>query len=102
MQVDADGTFPCAQPWLYPGIGGTLYEFAPQEAKLLTIYAVRPEDAAPLSGRTRYCFARLLFKHRRCGLDGARQPVCIEWPRRATRAAATTSSCGAGPGGSSR
>jgi hypothetical protein len=79
VQMDADGTFPCAQPWLHPGIGVNLYEFAPGRAELMTIYAVKPEDAAPFSGRTRYCFARLLLKHRRCGLPGAQQPVCIEW-----------------------
>lgn len=79
VQVDADGTFPCARPWLYPGIGGTHYEATSALGELLAIYAVTPEDAAPIAGRTRYCFARLLLKHLRCDLAGARQPVCIEW-----------------------
>jgi hypothetical protein len=79
IQMDADGTFPCAQPWLHPGIGGALYEFAPGGGELTTIYAVTPDDAAPLSGRTRYCFARMFLLHRRCRLEGSHQPVCIEW-----------------------
>jgi hypothetical protein len=79
VQIDADGTFPCAQLWLYPGIGGTMYESAPGHGELLAIYAVKPDDAAPISGRTRYCFARLVLKQRRSRLDGAWQSVCIEW-----------------------
>ena len=79
VQMDADGTFPCAQPWLYPGMGGTMYQSSPGKGELLVIYAVRPDDAVPVSGRTRYCLARLLLLHRRCDLDGARQPVCSEW-----------------------
>jgi hypothetical protein len=79
IQMDPDDTFPCARPWIHPGIGGAVYEFSPAAGDLAVIYAVTAEDAAPVSGRTRYCFARLLFKHRRCDLDGARQPVCIEW-----------------------
>jgi hypothetical protein len=79
VQVDADGTFPCARPWLYPGGGGTTFEFAAGLGELLVVYAVTPEDAAPISGRTRYCFARLLLRHRRADLAGSGQPVCIEW-----------------------
>lgn len=79
VQMDADGSFPCARPWLYPGGGGTTYEFTPGLGELLVIYAVKPDDAAPVSGRTRYCFARLLLRQRRCDPGGARRPVCVEW-----------------------
>jgi hypothetical protein len=79
VQMDADGTFPCGQPWLYPGMGGTMYEVAGGTGELLVIYAVEPEDGAPIAGRTRYCFARLLLRHQHCRLEGAKQPVCVEW-----------------------
>ncbi len=79
IQMDPDDSFPCARPWIRPGIGGAVYEFSPAGGDLAVIYAVTEEDATPVSGRTRYCFARLLLKHRRCDLEGARQPVCIEW-----------------------
>jgi hypothetical protein len=78
-QMDADDTFPCARPWLYPGMGGILYTFEPSHGEIVTVYAVVSEDGVPIAGRTRYCFARLLFRHRRCELEGSRQPVCVEW-----------------------
>ncbi len=79
VQMDADDTSPCSQPWLYPGMGGTVYEFVGGAGELLAIYAVKPEDGAPISGLKRYCFARLLLRHRSCALPGSDQPVCIEW-----------------------
>ena len=79
IQMDPDGTFPCPQPWGRSSMGGTLYYFNPSLGELQVIYAVPTGDGVPVQARERYCFARLLFKHRRCTLDGARQPVCIEW-----------------------
>jgi hypothetical protein len=79
IQFDPDGTFPCSQPWNRAGTGSpTLYHRA--EGTLLDLlYAVSLQDAAPTSGRTRYCYARLLLDRRQCRLEGSRQPVCIEW-----------------------
>ena len=79
IQMDPDGTFPCAQPWMRPGMGAPRYDFDPSLGELEIIYAVPMGDGAPVKAAERYCFARLLFKHRRCQLEGARQPLCIEW-----------------------
>ena len=79
IQLDPDGTFPCPQPWVRAGFGVPGFEYHPWMAELTFVYAVTPQDAAPISGRTRYCLARVLFEHRRCRLPGASQPVCIEW-----------------------
>ena len=79
IQFDPHASFPCAQPWLRTGRGGVTYHFERQVAWLELAFAVRPGDAAPISGRTRYCFARVLFDQRWCRLPGVGQPVCIEW-----------------------
>ena len=79
IQFDPDESFPCAQPWLRHGRGGVSYRLEPQLGWLELAFAVRPGDAAPISGRTRYCFARVIFDQRWCHLSGVRQPVCIEW-----------------------
>ena len=79
MQFDPDGTFPCSQPWVRSGTGVPGFEFHPWGAELTFLYAVTKADAIPVSGRTRYCYARVLFSHKRCHLPGASQPVCIEW-----------------------
>lgn len=78
-QMDPDDTFPCARPWVHSGMGGIAYEFDPGHGEIVVVYAVRPEDAAPVSGRTNYCLGRLLLRQTRCWLGGSRQPVCIEW-----------------------
>jgi len=79
IQLDPDGTFPCSQPWVRPGVGVPIFEFHPWAGELSFVYAVPAGDAVPISGRTRYCFARVLLEQRRCHLPGVRQPVCIEW-----------------------
>jgi hypothetical protein len=79
MEFDPDGTFPCSQPWIRQGILAPGFEYHPWGVELTFVYAVTPDDAAPISGRTRYCCARILFRHKRCRLPGASQPVCIEW-----------------------
>jgi len=79
IQLDPDGTFPCSQPWVRPGLGAPGFEFHPWAAQLSFVYAVAVGAEAPVSGRTRYCFARVLFARNRCHLPGSRQPVCIEW-----------------------
>jgi hypothetical protein len=79
IQIDPDGTFPCSQPWVRPGLGGPTFEFRPWAAELSFVYAVAVGTEAPVSGRTRYCFARVLIARNRCHLAGSRQPVCIEW-----------------------
>lgn len=79
IQLDPDGTFPCSQPWVRPGLGAPFFEFHPWVGELSFVYAVPLGQAAPISGRTRYCLARVLLDQRRCHLPGVRQPVCIEW-----------------------
>jgi hypothetical protein len=79
IQMDPDGTFPCSQPWLRPGMGAPRYEFAPSLGELQIIYAIPLGEGGPVKADQRYCFARLLFKRWRCQLAGARQPLCIEW-----------------------
>ena len=80
IQSDPDGTFPCAQPWIRNGVGQPLYDFDPGGSRLDFAYVVlRDEDAVPLSSRTRYCFARVLFHQNEWQLTGSDQPVCIEW-----------------------
>ncbi len=79
IQLDPDGTFPCSQPWVRPGVGIPMFEFHPWAAQLDFVYAMIRGQEAPVSGRTRYCFARILLKRNRCALPGSRQPVCIEW-----------------------
>ena len=81
IQVDPDGTFPCPQPFVRPGMGIPRYDFEPAHGRLFVAYAVRLENPAPVLASTRYCFARLLLDRRRCSLPGASQPVCIEWER---------------------
>lgn len=79
FQFDPDSTFPCPQPWVRPGISIPSSEFRPWGSEYSFIHAVILGDQVPISGRTRYCFGRMLFEQRRCWLPGARQPVCIEW-----------------------
>jgi hypothetical protein len=79
IQMDPDGSFPCPQPFIRTGGGGVIYEFHGSTSNLDMVYAVIPENTAPISGRTLYCYARVLFHHRRCELPGFRQPACIEW-----------------------
>jgi hypothetical protein len=79
IQFDPDGTFPCSQPWNRAGMGSpTIYHRA-EGTRLDLFYAVSLENAIPSSGRTRYCYARLLLDRKQCRLAGSRQPVCIEW-----------------------
>jgi hypothetical protein len=79
IQFDPDGTFPCAQPWNRPGMGHVAYEFQPAVGRLDLFYVVSAEDALPVSGRTRYCFARVLLDRRLAHLPGRDQRVCIGW-----------------------
>jgi hypothetical protein len=79
IQLDPDGTFPCSQPWVRPGLGAPGFEFNPWLGQLTFVYAVSLDDVAPISGRTRYCYARVLLHRRHCRLAGLRQPVCVEW-----------------------
>ena len=80
IEFDPDGTFPCPQPWVRNGYGLPSYEFDRRGSKLELYYVLtRMEDAAPVSGRTRYCFARVMFRQRRADLPGVHLPVCIEW-----------------------
>jgi hypothetical protein len=75
IQLEPDGSFPGPQPWVHNGGGAVIYESHRDTSNLDMIYAV----TTPISGRTHYCYARVLFYHRRCQLPGFRQPVCIEW-----------------------
>jgi hypothetical protein len=79
IQFDPDGTFPCSQPWNRTGSGSPALYHRPEGTLLDLLYAVSLPDAVPSSGRTRYCYARLLLDRKRCSLAGSRQPVCIEW-----------------------
>jgi hypothetical protein len=79
IQLDPDGTFPCSQPWIRPGLGAPAFDYTPWSSQLSFIYAVSAGEQAPVSARTRYCFARVLLDRRLCHLAGSRQPVCIEW-----------------------
>jgi hypothetical protein len=83
IQLDPDGTFPCSQPWVRSGVGVPIFKFHPWAGDLSFVYAVPLRSAVPISGRTRYCFARVLLEQRRCRLPGVRQPVCIEWVKAA-------------------
>jgi hypothetical protein len=60
-------------------VGVPTFEFHPWAGELSFVYAVSEGDAVPISGRARYCFARVLLDQKRCRLPGVRQPVCIEW-----------------------
>ncbi len=78
IQFEEQDEFPCALPWKRQGIGVVQYVFKPWLGELDMAYAVRPDDGISVSGRTRYCLARVLIRHRRCGMPGARQPVSVE------------------------
>jgi len=79
IQFDPDGTFPCSQPWNRTGMGSPALYHRSEGTLLDLLYAVSLPDAVPSSGRTRYCYARLLLDREQCSLAGSRQPVCIEW-----------------------
>jgi hypothetical protein len=79
VQLDADGSFPCAQPWNRLGYGNLNYQFDPAVGEVQLVYAIPLQQTTPVSATTRYCMARLIVEHRRCRLGGARQPVCVEW-----------------------
>lgn len=79
VEFDPDGTFPCAQPWTRGGFGAPSYEFKPEFGTLDLVYAVKEQDAAPISGTTRYCFGRVMLRQRKCALPGSMRPVCLEW-----------------------
>jgi hypothetical protein len=79
IQFDPDGTFPCSQPWNRMGSGYPSLRRWPGGMRLELMYSVSVPDAIPISGRTRYCYARLLLDRKMCRLAGSRQPVCIEW-----------------------
>jgi hypothetical protein len=79
IQFDPDGTFPCSQPWNRAGMGAPALYHWPEGTRLDLIYAVSLPNAIPSSGRTRYCYARLLLDRKQCSLAGSRQPICIEW-----------------------
>jgi len=81
VEFDPDGTFPCPQPWVVNGMGYPSYEFDAAGSKFDLYYVMqRLQDANAVSARTRYCFGRLLFRQKHVRrLDGATQPVCIEW-----------------------
>ena len=79
IQFDPDGTFPCSQPWVRAGMGSPVVYHRREGTLLDLLYAVSLPDAVPTSGRTRYCYARLLLDRKMCRLAGSSQPVCIEW-----------------------
>ncbi len=80
IEFDPDGTFPCPQPWTRNGFGYPSFEFDPAGSKFELYYVMQNMNfASPVSGVTRYCFARLLFRHRNMRMAGALAPVCIEW-----------------------
>jgi len=80
IEFDPDGSFPCPQPWVHNGMGFPDFDFHSGGAKLDLYYVItRLQDAIPVDGHTRYCFARVMFRQTQGDLPGARQPVCIEW-----------------------
>jgi hypothetical protein len=79
IQFDPDGTFPCSQPWNRAGAGSPALYHRSEGTRLDLLYAVSIPNAIPFSGRTRYCYARLLLDRKMCRMVGANQPVCIEW-----------------------
>jgi len=80
IEFDPDGSFPCPQPWIHNGMGFPDFDFHAGGAKLDLYYVItRLQDAIPVDGHVRYCFARVMFRQTHWDLPGARQPVCIEW-----------------------
>lgn len=81
IEFDPDGTFPCPQPWTRAGFGQPDFEMedGSHAARLDLIYGMREQDVGPVNARTRYCFARLMFRQKRTNLEGAHAPACLEW-----------------------
>ena len=80
VEYDPVGSFPCAQPWQRSGIGNLFFMPDPLGTRMDLYYVMtKAGDAGPISGRTRYCFARVMFRQKHPELPGMHQPVCIEW-----------------------
>jgi hypothetical protein len=80
IEFDPDGSFPCPQPWIHNGMGFPDFDFNASGAKLDLYYVItRLQDAIPVDGHVRYCFARVMFRQKQWHLPGATQPVCLEW-----------------------
>jgi hypothetical protein len=81
VEYDPDGTWPGPQAWVNRGQGAALFDFgeSAHSGRLDLVYAVRDDQTAPVQAHTRYCFARVMLRQKKCTLPGAHQPVCIEW-----------------------
>jgi hypothetical protein len=72
------GDVACTPPWP-EGSGEVRYDHRSGRGRLDIFYALMPHVAQSLEPDVRYCFARIRILHRRAGLAGCRQPICIEW-----------------------
>ena len=84
LRIDFDTFtgFPCEMPWRRVGQGTVNYDHRSGRGRLdLDFQNTVDFDLAQAIPGTRYCFARVMIRHRRCDLSGFKQPVGIEFAR---------------------
>ncbi|MBI5170945.1 MAG: hypothetical protein HZA61_15755 [Candidatus Eisenbacteria bacterium] len=79
VQFGPEPRFPGPQPWTGPGMGRPAWEHTSEGGKLRLVFAVPYTQPGAVDSSGVYALGRVLIRHKRAALAGARQPICIEW-----------------------